>query len=150
MTIDVPAGVAARSVRVSRTIECPRDAVFDAWTDPEKLRAWWGGDIGRTVSADVDLRVHGSYRLTMQAGEQVGTISGVYVEVERPERLVYTWRWDNEASRQSLVTVDFLDVDAATEVVVTHEGLENIESLAFHQGGWCASLEGLHQLLVAG
>jgi uncharacterized protein YndB with AHSA1/START domain len=135
-----------------RTFPCPREAVFEAWTDPGALSTWFGGASARTLSAAVDLRVGGRYRLTMQSGERVGAVEGIYREVTAPERLVYTWRWDRprtESGGQSLVTVEFHERGGETEVVLTHEGLETDESLAFHEGGWTASLEGLEQALWA-
>jgi uncharacterized protein YndB with AHSA1/START domain len=146
----VPAGAAARTLTLRRTFGRPREEVFDAWTDPDALATWWGGAFAKTLSAAVDLRVGGAYRLTMQSGAQVAAVEGVYQEVELPERLVYTWCWDRpeiDGGRQSLVTVEFLDRDGGTEVVVTHEGIETEESFAFHMGGWTASLEGLRQVL---
>jgi uncharacterized protein YndB with AHSA1/START domain len=124
--------------------------VFEAWTDPDALATWFGGAIAETLSATVDLRVGGAYRLTMKNAAQVGSVEGVYREVEPPERLVYTWRWDRpevEGGRESLVTVEFHDRDGATEVVITHEGIKTDESFAFHVGGWTASLEGLGEVL---
>jgi uncharacterized protein YndB with AHSA1/START domain len=131
-----------------RTFASPREQVFRAWTDPDALLSWWGGALGKTLSAAIDLRVGGVYRLTMQSGPEIAVLEGVYREVEPPARLVYTWRWDRldiDGGRQSLVTVDFHERGDATEVVVTHEGVE--ESLAFHEGGWTASLERLGQVV---
>jgi uncharacterized protein YndB with AHSA1/START domain len=145
-----PPGAPARPLTLRRTFACPREEVFRAWTDPDALALWFGGALAETRSAAVDLRVGGAYRLTMQSGAQVAAVEGVYQEVAAPERLVYTWRWDRpdlEGGRQSLVTVEFRDRDGATEVVVTHEGLETEESFSFHEGGWVASLEQLGDVL---
>jgi uncharacterized protein YndB with AHSA1/START domain len=147
----VPAGAPTRALTVRRTFACPREDVFAAWTDPDALVTWFGGALARTLSAAVDLRVGGAYRLTMQSGENVAAVEGVYGEVEPPERLVYTWRLDIPAgTEQSLVTVAFHDRDGATEVVVTHAGLATQESYEFHQGGWSASLDRLGEVLPAG
>jgi uncharacterized protein YndB with AHSA1/START domain len=146
----VPAGAPARGLTLRRTYPCAREEVFAAWTEPDALASWFGGAVAETLSAAVDLRVGGAYRLTVQNGAQVGSVEGVYKEVTPPERLVYTWRWDRteiEGGRESLVTVEFHDRDGATEVVVTHEGIKTDESFAFHVGGWTASLEELWQVL---
>ena len=46
------------SLTINRTINAPREEVFEAWTDPERLRRWWGVAEGwTTVIAEVDLRV---------------------------------------------------------------------------------------------
>ena len=153
MTGPVPAGAPARTIKLRRTFACPPREVFDAWTDADALVAWFGGKVGKTVSAAVDLQVGGGYRLTMQRGLEVGAVEGVYLEIEPPERLVFTWRWDRpeiEDRRESVVTVEFHDRDGATEVEITHEGIKTESSFAFHVGGWTTVLGGLEQYLPAG
>jgi uncharacterized protein YndB with AHSA1/START domain len=146
-------GESPRTLTLRRTFARGRADVFDAWTVPGALATWWGGSLARTLHAEIDLRVGGAYRLEMQSGARVFALEGVYRVVERPERLVYTWRWEGigiDRGRQSLVTVEFHDESGATEVVVTHEGLEADESLTFHDAGWAASLDRLGAVLVPG
>ena len=145
-------GTAAHALTVRRTFACSPQEAFDAWTDPEALVRWWGGENMQTLSAAVDLRVGGAYRLTMRNGDYLFAVEGVYREVEPPERLVYTWSWeglDVDKGRESLVTVEFRERDDATELVVVHEGIETEKSLAFHQGGWADAMQWLEQLLPA-
>jgi uncharacterized protein YndB with AHSA1/START domain len=134
------------ALTLRRVIAGPRDEVFAAWTDPEALAVWFGGAVARTLDAAVDPRPGGGYRLTMQSGSQVATVAGTYVAVEPPDRLVFTWRWDRreiDGGRESQVTVEFRDRDGATEIVLTHEGIDTEGSWAFHTHGWTASLERL-------
>ena len=55
---------------VTRTIDGPRDVVFEAWTDAELLRQWWvPASMGlKLLSCEVDARVGGGYRLTFDTG----------------------------------------------------------------------------------
>jgi uncharacterized protein YndB with AHSA1/START domain len=141
----------ARVLIVRRTIASPREAVFDAWTDPDALVIWFGGALAQTLSAAIDLRPGGSYRLSMSGERGVGDIVGTYRVVDPPKRLVYTWRVEpsgSPATWESLVTVEFHDREGDTEVVVTHEGLVDDAGIAFHEAGWTASLEGLMKMLV--
>ncbi len=56
---------------IIRTIDAPRERVFQAWTDPTHLLRWWAAEPGwATPIAEVDLRVGGRYRLGMQNPEQ--------------------------------------------------------------------------------
>jgi uncharacterized protein YndB with AHSA1/START domain len=145
-----PPGAPARVLTVRRTFACPREEVFKAWTDPDALVTWFGGAVGKTLSAAVDLRAGGAYRLMMQSGDEVGAVEGVYRDVQPPERLVYTWRWDRaniDGGRESLVAVEFHDRDGSTEVVITHEGVDTEASWAFHGRGWAASLDRLGHVL---
>jgi uncharacterized protein YndB with AHSA1/START domain len=49
------------------------------------------------------------------------TAFGVYREIDRPHRLVYTWDWEEDDYRvgETLVTVEFKNLGEATEVVLT-------------------------------
>jgi uncharacterized protein YndB with AHSA1/START domain len=138
-----------RAVTVRRRLPWPRDVVFHAWTDPDALAQWFGGPDASTLTASVDLRVGGVFRITVQAGPDVRAVEGVYRQVDAPRALVHTWRWDVPASAESLVTVTFdEDGGGGTEVTVRHARLESMASVVFHQGGWGASLEQLHETLA--
>jgi uncharacterized protein YndB with AHSA1/START domain len=134
------------TLRLERTFDAPAQDVFDAWTNPEVLRRWWGpGTTWRTPVAEVDLRVGGRYRLSMEDPD-VGTlmtVTGEYREVRRPERLVYSWSWvqDGQPGHESTVTVEFVERDERTIVQLEHSGLESPESRERHEQGWVACLE---------
>ena len=49
------------TLRITRTFAAPRDRVFPAWTNPEKLKQWWGPPGYATPTGEVDLRVGGRY-----------------------------------------------------------------------------------------
>ena len=142
------------ALRLERTFEARREEVFDAWTNPEVLRRWWAaGPDWDTPLAEVDLREGGRYRLTMRDPESgdAHTVGGVYREVQRPERLVYTWAWEGDSSESSetVVTVEFTDRDGATDVVLAHEGFSSDESRGMHEHGWVAVLENLGSRVFA-
>jgi uncharacterized protein YndB with AHSA1/START domain len=57
---------------------------------------------------------------------------------------LYTWRWENHPERgteDTIVTVEFLDCGRSTELVLTHERFETIESRNEHDKGWNGCLE---------
>jgi len=134
------------TVRLQRTYDATAEEVFDAWTNPEVLRRWWMvDDVGSTPQADVDLRVGGSYRLSIErAGEDSAhTVRGTYREIVRPERLIYTWAWeeqDGSTGHESTVTVSFVQEGERTTVVVDHTGLPDEASRVRHSEGWQACL----------
>jgi uncharacterized protein YndB with AHSA1/START domain len=143
----------ATSLHLERTFDATPEEVFDAWTNPEVLRRWWAAaPTWRTPVAEVDLRVGGSYRLSMEDPETgaVHTVGGEYREVRRPERLAYSWRWeqaDGGTGHESTVTVDFLAEGTGTTVVIEHLGLTTPESAAQHRHGWTGCLENLRTRL---
>ena len=81
---------------MTRRFNAPPAAVFDAWTNPEVLRRWFAaGPDAECAEAVVDLRPGGAYRLAMKVPTgDVYVCIGEYVEIDRPKRLVFTWRWE--------------------------------------------------------
>jgi uncharacterized protein YndB with AHSA1/START domain len=137
------------TLRLERSFDASPEAVFDAWTSPEVLRRWWaaGGD-WRTPVAEVDLRVGGGYRLSMESPEAgaLHTVRGEYLEVSRPERLVYSWCWEEDSAQPghvSTVAVEFREDGERTTVVLEHSGLESSDSSEKHRVGWEGCLENL-------
>ena len=139
------------ALRLERTFDASREAVFDAWTNPEVLRRWWAaGPDWETPLAEVDLREGGAYRLTMRDPESgmQPTVAGAFTEVRRPERLVYTWEWEDMpggTTGESLVTVEFAEQDGRTTVLLVHSGLHTEESRDRHEHGWNACLDNLER-----
>lgn len=139
-----------RECRVTRTISAPPEAVFRAWTEPERIRQWSCPPGGTIRESQVDLAPGGAYRLLIEAeGGTFHTAYGVYREIDPPERLVYTWDWEEAASAvgETLVTVEFVADGSSTEVTVTHEGFPAAEAAEGHRLGWTWSLGRLEDLL---
>ena len=145
---------------IRRTVAAPRDLVFRAWTEPERLKQWWGVDEAFSAPiAEVDLRVGGVYRLGMLAPGETNpfVVGGVYKEVNPPEKLVYTWVWEGAESaadaahtagfQEMLVTVEFHDLGGSTEVVLTHEFFPDQHAKEEHNQGWIGCLGQLARLL---
>jgi uncharacterized protein YndB with AHSA1/START domain len=132
-------------VRVTRVIDAPRKEVFRAWTEPELIRRWWGPGEFTCPEAEVDLRPGGRYRLAMQPTEgDAFIIGGTYREVDPPERLVYTWRWESGPAAdgsESLVTVEFHDAGDRTELVLIHTEFPETHGPAPYQMGWEGGLD---------
>jgi uncharacterized protein YndB with AHSA1/START domain len=83
---------AAREITIARVYDAPREVVWLAWTEPERLARWWGPPGWDTDAADVvmDVRPGGAFRVTSVSAEDGSrmTVEGVYREIEAPVRLV--------------------------------------------------------------
>jgi uncharacterized protein YndB with AHSA1/START domain len=137
------------TVQVRRTFATSREKVFQAWTEPEKLKKWWAPAGYSTPSAEIDLRVGGKYRVGMQLpGEAAFYVSGAYREVKPPEKLVFTWRWEKPEMDfgESLVTIEFHEWGNSTEVILTHEQLPN-EAREQYSQGWSDFFDKLAEAL---
>jgi uncharacterized protein YndB with AHSA1/START domain len=129
---------------VRRRIRARAARVFDAWTAPEQLRAWWGPRPVTCSDAEVDLRVGGRYRIVNALPDGTSlTIHGEFRVVDAPRKLVYTWRTDDGTAEESLVTVRFEAHGDETEVVVVHEEIPSERVRTSHEGGWQGCLDGL-------
>ena len=142
-----------RELVVTRTIDGPRDVVFEAWTDAELFRQWWvPKSMGlKLLSCEVDARVGGGYRLTFDVGATEPMASfGRYLEVTPPSRLV----WTNEEGDEGTVvtTVTFDEAGSGTRVVI-HDHYPSKETLdaamASGSTGWNPeTFDQLDELLV--
>ncbi len=138
------------TLKISRQFNAPRQRVFAAWAEVGQLQQWWGCHNTISVKSDMDFRAGGSYRHTMQtrnAGEMV--ISGTYKEIIEPEKIVFTMVFEANGEfpgfEKTLVTVEFIDNDGATELRLTQEGepMKQIQEGADVQSGWNASFDKL-------
>jgi len=96
------------------------ELLFDCMTTPEHLARFWGprGTSTPVENITVDLRPGGAFETTMvdEAGGGTYTMSATYVEVSRPDRLVW-----QEADGGMLTTITFVDLHDGRTEVVTHQ-----------------------------
>jgi uncharacterized protein YndB with AHSA1/START domain len=101
-------------------------------------------------AAEIDLRPGGGYRVAMKNPRgEVFYLSGTYREIEPPERLVYTWRWESSEMDigETLVTVEFHDQRGSTELRIAHELFPDTAMRDRHQQGWSGCLDRLTGIL---
>jgi uncharacterized protein YndB with AHSA1/START domain len=135
---------------IRRTFNAPRAKVFDAFADATSLRSWMCPPESKITDITADVREGGKYSITFLTHDgEAMKVCGVYSEVRRPERLAYTWRWeeDNAADeRDTFIKVEFAEHGGATEMTFTHEGFISEESRGRHEQGWNGSFMGLEAL----
>jgi uncharacterized protein YndB with AHSA1/START domain len=132
---------------VERDIPGPIDAVFDAWLDAAMLARWMTPATDISVEATSDPVVGGRFRVVMKGRGQEIVHMGEYLVIERPTRLVFTWR--SEPAGDTLVSVEFTRVtDQRTLVRLTHERFATGEQRDLHRGGWTALLETLVRVIT--
>lgn len=138
---------------ITRTLNVPRDLAFSVWNEPEHLKRWENAPKGFTVPIhEVDFRPGGAYRICMRSPE--GTdhwLQGVYREVKKPERLVFTHTWlgpQGRPGKESLVTITFADRGKQTELTVHQSGFQSAAERDGHVGGWNSSIDRLVEYLA--
>ena len=138
------------SLTLKRKLSAPADKVFAAWTDPEKIVRWFGPaeTIDGSVLADMDVRVGGRYRMRFKTGDgESHEVGGVYQEVVRNERLVFSWAWHSTPERESLVTITLKADGDGTMLTLHQERFFDEKARDGHQRGWTGTLEKLARYL---
>jgi uncharacterized protein YndB with AHSA1/START domain len=139
--------------RLVRRIAARPAIVFRALSTPEGIAHWWGPDAGPVLSADIDARVGGRFRVRfrmLDGTEHEG--SGECLEVVDSKRLVMTWQWTvggdpDERDGVSRVAIDLRPIDTGTELTFTHALLQTESSRKSHKRGWAGSLDKLERYL---
>lgn len=128
-------------LRMRRMFDASREKVFAAWTDPRAMgRFLRPHETWTNPSLRADARVGGSYRVAMRDPDgKVFCVGGVYREVTRPERLVFTWTWEKghtAAGQETVVTIVLRARGKKTEMIFTHDLLPSAAERTGHRGGW--------------
>jgi uncharacterized protein YndB with AHSA1/START domain len=136
---------------ITRVFDASREIVFKALTDPEQMVRWIGPRSFKAVITECNVRPGGRYRIEMHQEKAVYPVSGVYREVSAPERLIYSWAWeqpDGKLGHETLVTVTLKALGGKTELTLRHEIFESKESADNHGIGWAGSFDKLADVLA--
>jgi uncharacterized protein YndB with AHSA1/START domain len=138
-----------RELSLTRLINAPREKVYRAWTDPELLKQWFAPQPWTTPRVELDVRPGGTNVIVMRGPDgQEFPNRGVYLEVVKNERLVFTDAYANdwEPSQKPFMTVilTFEASQGKTRYTArvrhwTVADRETHEKMGFHAGwGKCA------------
>lgn len=152
-----------QTLTISRMINAPREAVWKAWTEPERIKKWWGPKPFTAPAARVDLRVGGKYVFDMRSPDGKDYWStGIYREIKPMERIVATDSFADEKGNvvpatkygfkadfpaELLLTTTFEEVDGKTKLTLRHEGFP-ADQVEGAREGWTTSLEKLEESLT--
>ena len=133
-------------VSLVRRIAARPAIVFDALVTAEGIRSWWGPDDGPAISAVADPRVGGSFRVRFRTADGLEhECGGEFLEIERPERVVMSWRWTvggtiDERGKVSRVEIRLRAIETGTELTLVHARLSSEDSVRDHEAGWDGAL----------
>lgn len=152
-----------QEVVLTRVFNAPPELVWQAWTDPQHFKAWWGPKNYTCPFCELDLRVGGKYLTCMRSPEGKEYWStGVYREIIPSKRLVFTDCFSDERGNvvpatyyglgadfplEMLVTVILEDQDGKTKMTLIHAGLLSGPDRDGTQQGWSESFDKLAESL---
>jgi uncharacterized protein YndB with AHSA1/START domain len=148
---------------ITRTFDAPRELVWQAWTEPERVMRWWGPKDFTSPACQIDLRVGGKYLFCMRSPDgQDYWSTGIYHEIEPMQRIVYTDSFADEhgnvvppthygmpdmGATEFRVTVTFEARGDQTVMTLRHEGLPAGEMRDQAAAGWNESFDKLEASL---
>ncbi len=154
---------------ISRTFDAPRELVWKAWTESDRLAQWFGPKGTKIIASHNDLRAGGTYHYGMRTPD--GTEmwgKWVYREVDPPARLVFVNSFSDPEGGitrhpfapdwplEMLSNITFDDVDGKTKITIRWSPLNasEAERKVFHDGmpgmekGWGGTFEQLEAYLA--
>jgi uncharacterized protein YndB with AHSA1/START domain len=141
----------AAVVQLRRRLKAPAEQIFDLWTKPELMVRWMSPFPGAVdCKASCDLRPGGAFSLVMSSKESNRQVSGTYVQIDRPRKLVFTWIGPLTNDVSTLVTVELDPRGDETDLVLTHERLPTPAIHEGHTRGWGHILDHLADAISKG
>lgn len=150
------------TVRIEHTLNAPVEKVWALWNDPEMIKQWWGPKDYSAPVVQNELRVGGSFLLSMKgADDKVIYNSGTYIDVIPNQRISSTMSFADEngqsvpASHYGLpgnwpnevgIVVEFKDLGDKTRILVTETGIPGI-MYVFAKMGWAQQFDKFEALL---
>ena len=141
-------------IQITRDFAAPRRLVFKAYTTPELIKRWWGGDRGEVTLAEVDLRVGGVWRYVMRAnaGFEVA-FHGEFRAVVPEERIVSTEVFEAMPDEPAVASATFTEHDGRTTLtlLVEHSSREirDAHIASGMEGGMQEAMDHLEHVAVS-
>jgi uncharacterized protein YndB with AHSA1/START domain len=139
-------------ILITREFDAPRHLVYEAWTTPDLVSRWWPGRRGEVTSAEIDLRVGGTWRYVMSAhgGEFEVAFHGEYREIVPHERIVSTEVFEGVPGGDddpAVNVITFTEVDGRTTLsLLTRVGSREVRDMIIDSGMEGGMQEGMDLL----
>jgi len=134
-------------VSVAHRFTASAERVFDAWLDPCTAGKWLFATItGQVVRCEIDARAGGSFRIVDRRDSQDVEHVGEYLMIDRPRRLVFTFKVPKYSQEITRVTVDIAPASVGCELTLSHEGVL-AEYASSTEAGWKGILDTLAETL---
>jgi uncharacterized protein YndB with AHSA1/START domain len=135
----------------TRLFDAPAQVVYDAWTQPEHMRHWFGPKGFEIVACEMDPRPGGRWRVGMRAPEGTEhTELGSVTELVPGKRLVLThcWLLGGRPGHETTITVTLADENGTTRMTFRQGTFESVKSRDEHNDGWSSAFALLAEHLL--
>jgi uncharacterized protein YndB with AHSA1/START domain len=153
-----------QEIVITRIFDAPRDLVFKAWTEPERVKRWWGPKSFTTPVCKIDLRTGGVLFYCMRSPDGKDYWGrGVFKEIVKPERIVCTDTFADEKGNkvsprqygmspdwpdEAIITVTFEEHGGRTSFMLQHGPFKPGDERDMCHQGWSESLDKLEDYLA--
>jgi uncharacterized protein YndB with AHSA1/START domain len=147
-------------LNITRVFDAPRELVWEAWTDPEHMKQWFGPRQFEALNLTADVRLGGKWRDRLHSDGFTDTTGawrtadvwqgGEYVELVEPERLVFTFHWEEGSGlpeHDTVITLTFEEHSGKTTMNFHQAFFVTLEDRDGHMKGWNSSFDKLEDLL---
>jgi uncharacterized protein YndB with AHSA1/START domain len=136
-------------VNVEKNINSPIEEAFDAWLNPTIMSKFMMGMPGMAESeVENEAREGGNFTVVMHYRGEKFPHTGKYLEISRPDKLVFTWTSRHSVVDKSTVTLHFSKInDNRTKISLTHVKFINEEERSGHEKGWSHILDNLNRIM---
>jgi uncharacterized protein YndB with AHSA1/START domain len=149
--------VKTQDLLITRILDAPLELVWQAWTDCEQVKRWWGPKDYISPKCSLDLRVGGKFLFAMRAPVEQGGLdsytAGVYQKIVPPQLLEFSqYLADKDGNRLDPAEIGMpADFPKEMRTVVGFKAKGEMTELTIRVSGWTEgqmyvyALAGWHQ-----
>ena len=140
------------TLRLTRIFDAPCERVFDAWARRDHFIQWMCPPGVTITLMEIDVRVGGAWRIEgRNESGRVFSSSGKYLEIARPQRLVFTWGhhadgdYAKPRGHETTVRIELRALGNKTELTLIHGAFT--DGYVQHKAGWEGSFDKLAEFV---
>ncbi len=136
-------------VYVQRTFDCDAETLFDWLTRPELIAQWFGPEGFHTKDVTSNAIKQGNYRFSLFKGvDYCFTITGTYLEVDRPNFLKFSYQYEDLPSKpDSVVSFKLISLGNSTELDMVQEFKTEVIDFSTRSKAWTFMLHRMSELI---
>ncbi|HEY9217082.1 MAG TPA: SRPBCC domain-containing protein [Phenylobacterium sp.] len=124
---------------LTRWFDAPVPLVFRLWEDVSHRVRWWGPKGFTCKHFEQDFRPGGAWRACIASAEYGDSWhGGVFREIERDKRIVFTFTWDSGPAGgvETVITVTLGEEQGGTIQTFHQSGFTDVARRDSHVAGW--------------